>query len=293
MRQFIDLHVHSHYSEGDYSVNELLQRAQSENISALALADHNTIAGIQELLTEAPRAGIKAIVGIELYVHHNSRQLHILGYNFSTTNAALASSLAALRKDNARNVTRSIHSLEEQGYTISEEAILALPSQSIGVIHLLRELESFEANRVKMQAALPAEKQTFFEKISYLFGFHAPAHFPVSALPAGDAIKLIHGAGGSAVLAHPGQQLTHADDSLIRNLARLGLDGLEVLSPYHTWHQIEYYQHLAQELKLLMTGGSDFHGDFPANKQGFLKSQLDYFKIPVSFLNGLTTPGTQ
>jgi hypothetical protein len=104
-----------------------------------------------------------------------------------------------------------------------------------------------------------------------------------------EAIAVVTASGGLPVLAHPGQQLSWADDHLVSELKETGLRGLEVFSPYHNWHQVEHYQKLANDLDLIITGGTDFHGDLidPALKTQFIHSAWDYFKIPYTIYENL------
>ncbi|MCG2687052.1 hypothetical protein L6278_02875, partial [Candidatus Parcubacteria bacterium] len=107
---------------------------------------------------------------------------------------------------------------------------------------------------------------------------------PETKISIEQAIKLIKSAGGQSVLAHPGQQLFWKDDNLIFELQKMGLDGVEAISSHHSWQEIEHWQKVAKELGLIITAGSDFHGDLP-KEWGFpIQSPWDYF-TPTTKLN--------
>lgn len=280
MSTFIDLHFHSHYSEGDSSPAAIVARAAEQNIQVMALTDHNTIAGVPNFIEAAVRQNITAITGVELYVRHGNQPLHLLGYNFDMNNAMLNERLEFLRQDNHLQLQRSVSALQNRGFTIDIRRILSTPSENYGAIHILREMERYPENIQKINNDLPNHTHDFFAKINHYFGHNSPAAFRLSEIPATEALDSIHAAGGFASLAHPGQQLAHTADAVIAELQAAGLDAIEVLSPYHSWHQIERYQHLALETGLLITGGSDFHGTIEQGRQAPISRQWDYFRTP-------------
>lgn len=287
MKKNIDLHFHSVYSEGDYTVPEILQLAKDNNIHVLAMADHNVIAGVSELLKLAPDYGIKAIPGVEIYTHFEGVSLHLLGYNFDTENKEIKKAIHDLQTDNEKNMNNSISSLQADGFIIDEKKLFKSTSRNFGAIHILKEMEKYPENIEKLKKDLGDNYNNFFVKIERYFGKDRPGYMPLSELPTDQAIKIIQAGGGFASLAHPGQQLTFEQDTLILDLIAKGLDAIEVLSPYHNWHQIEHYQKLAYKNDLLITGGSDFHGDIDFKKQELIQRQWDYFHVPYKIFEQL------
>ncbi len=284
----IDLHFHSCFSEGSLTPAELVSQGASQGLSVMALTDHNTIAGVPDFLAAAESHGIQAITGVELYVEHHSQPLHLLGYNFEVNNKKLQALFDALRTDNARRLERSVRALQRHGFVLDGAHIHDLPSDNFGAIHVLQEMERHPENIEKMKRELGDAIDDFFIKINHYFGSDAPGSFQLSEIPAAQAIETIHAAGGFTALAHPGQQLSYEADDVIIELHDVGLDALEVLSPYHSWHQIEHYQHLALQRELLITGGSDFHGTIEQGCEAPISRQWDYFRVPDTLYQRLT-----
>jgi len=287
MAQYIDLHTHSIYSEGTLNCEQLLSLAQKNNISILSLTDHNVIDGVPEITELSEKYKIKIIPGVEIYTRHKNKGLHLLGYNFKLENTALSKSLRELQNDHVKKIKKTLDCLKKQEFKIDAEQLLNNPSRYLGVVHILKEMEKYSENKKKMEKELPLEQNNYFNKVFHYFGFGQPAYLPQSELPTIKAIDIIKKSGGLAVLAHPGQQLTFEEEGIINELIKKGLDGLEVISPYHNWHQIECYQKLALKNNLFITGGSDYHTDINRSKRALIKRQWDYFKVPFNIYDNL------
>ena len=287
MKQYIDLHTHSHYTGGKFTPEELCALAKNNDITVLALADHNVIDGNEELRQAGNKHGVHVINGVEIYTRYRNQNLHLLGYNFELGDNKLNQTLDKLQEENIHNVKRSIHSLQKQGFIIDEELIFKGPAKNRGVIHVLEEIERHPKNLKKMEKELPEDKHDFFGKVKFYMGYDTPAALRVSEIPTDEAIGIVKESGGFTILAHPGQQLRYEADVLILELIKAGLEGIEMLSPYHSWHQIEHYQTFALKHKLQVTGGSDFHGDIDFTKKEQLARQWDYFKVPYTFYENL------
>lgn len=287
MEHKIDLHFHSHYSEGALSVDQLLKQAKKFGFTVLSLTDHNVIAGVPEILEKAPRYDIKAISGVEIYTRYQNIALHLLGYNFNPENEKILEVMHELQNDNENKIKTSINNLKAEGFIIDEHRLFNSPSRNYGAVHILAEMEKEPRNIEKIKRDLPTQHDDFFVKIEQYFGDGKPGKFTISEIPTDEAIKLIDMAGGFASLAHPGQQLSFKYDNIIIELKNHGLRAIEVLSPYHNWHQIEHYQEMALNHKLLMTGGSDYHGDINFSKNELLDRQWNYFHVPYTFYEEL------
>ncbi|MDP2685190.1 MAG: PHP domain-containing protein [bacterium] len=287
MEHKIDLHFHSKYSEGAFTVDELLTQAKKFGFTVLSLTDHNVIEGVPEILAKAPNYGIKAISGVELYTKYQNIGFHLLGYNFDHTNKKLVEVMHELQTDNENKIKKSINNLKAEGFIIDEHRIFNLPAKNYGAVHILEEMEKEEKNVERIKKDLPTQHDDFFVKIEKYFGNDKPGQFTLSELPTDEAIKLIELAGGFSSLAHPGQQISFKYDNIIVNLKQHGLRAIEVLSPYHNWHQIEHYQEIALTYKLLITGGSDFHGDIDFSKNELLSRQWNYFHVPYNIYEEL------
>jgi predicted metal-dependent phosphoesterase TrpH len=243
---FADLHLHSHFSDGTFSPEEIVARGHKSGFAALALTDHDTIEGCPRMAAACGAEGIEFITGSELTAEHKDIELHILGYFLDATNEKLRAELARFQVVRRNRIREIVARLNELKVPLQADEVFALANcNSPGRPHVARSL---------VKGGHCKSSDEAFER--YLKR-NRPAWVPKAKLPAADAIKLIHQAGGLAVMAHPG--LNRADD-LIPDLVAAGLDGLEC---YHTKHSnsvTRRYLEMAEKLKLLVTGGSDCHG---------------------------------
>ncbi|MBU1037125.1 PHP domain-containing protein [Patescibacteria group bacterium] len=278
-KKFIDLHFHSVYSDGSLTIPELINQLKKYDLKAVSLTDHNTVAGIKEFLKKGEKAGIKIIPGIELYTHYKKFELHILGYNFDYNYPPLQKKLAILATQRIIDIKKSLKILKKQGFKINEKHLFNGPSKYIGFGGIVKELYQFPENVKKLQKEMKTTIPHFFSIINKYFSKKRPAYLPETSIPIKQAVALIHQAGGLAILAHPAQQLGRKS-KIVEELKKIGLDGLELLSPYHRWHDIEYWQRIANSLQLIVTGGSDFHSTIFDPKQALIKEQWQYHKVP-------------
>lgn len=299
--KYIDLHLHSTYSEGSLSPRQIVARAKKENLAAIALADHNVTDGVAEIMKFGRKEKIIVIPGVEIYTEFSDKRLHLLGYNFDLADKDLNELLWQSQVHHLEWTKRSLKKMADMGFKIDfadlEKPALSgvegLKSKYCGFRHLKTIVEKYPENIKKMIAEIRPQfaGPTLFEFINFYFGSGRPAYVPEinMKIDTAEAVAAITTAGGFPVLAHPGQQLSWQDDHLIVKLKEAGLRGLEVLSPYHTWHQVEHYQKLANDLGLVITGGTDFHGDLvdPKLKTQFVHSAWDYFKVPYAVYNNL------
>ena len=182
----------------------------------------------------------------ELTAELDDHELHILGYFLDTTDARLLTELARFQEVRQNRIREMVARLQKLNVPLREEAVFAVANcRSPGRPHVARAL---------VQAGLCTNLDQAFERF---LKKGKPAWVPKCKMSATDAIDLIHGAGGLAVLAHPG--LNHRDD-LIPALAASGLDGLECYHTKHATAQAEHYVRMAEQSRLLVTGGSDCHG---------------------------------
>lgn len=230
---------------------------------------------------------------MEIYTEYSGKRLHLLGYNFDLEDKNLNELLWQSQVHHLEWAKRSLKKMSDLGFKIDFPELDKLKSKYCGFRHLKTIVEKYDANVKKMIAEIKPQfsKPTLFEFINFYFINGRLAYIPEINMPitTPDAIATITAAGGLPVLAHPGQQLSWGDDHLISELKNAGLRGLEILSPYHTWHQVEHYQKLANDLDLIPAGGTDFHGDLmdPTLKTQFVHSAWDYFKVPYAVYENL------
>jgi len=244
--KFADLHLHTHFSDGTFSPEELTGHGQRLGFAALALTDHDSVEGCAPMATACNAAGIEFITGTELTAEHNGTELHLLGYFVDTHNEKLLADIArfqAVRQDRIREMVARLNAL---GVPLEVEMVFALANcKSPGRPHVARAL---------VKAGLCKSLDEAFER--YLKK-NRPAWVPKARMSALEGVELIHQAGGLAVMAHPGLNRT---DDVIPVLVEAGLDGIECFHTKHSTAMSAHYLEIADHYHLLVTGGSDCHG---------------------------------
>ncbi len=253
-----DMHVHSTASDGTLSPEEIINEAVDIGLLGIALTDHDTLDGLpnaQQYVVEQ-QLSIDFIPGIELNTEIDDYEVHILGYYVDAYNSPMNGRLMEIRGQRQERAQKMLDKLSALGMKISYEHLLELAgSDLIARPHIARAM--IEAGYVN------SIKEAFDQYISK----GKAAYVNRYKFAPDEAISLIKQAGGIAVLAHPG---LIRDQKLISAVIDMGIAGLEVNYPEHSEEQILRFQQLAVEQKLLITGGSDFHG---ANS-GESRSQL-------------------
>jgi len=243
---FADLHLHTSFSDGTYSPEELAALGRRHGLSALALTDHDTVEGCARMAVACQAAGVEFIPGSELTAEIDNIELHLIGYFIDTLNPRLLEEMAKFQNVRQNRIREMVARLNKLNIPLQADAVFAIANcRSPGRPHVGRAL---------VQAGFCATLDEAFERF---LKKHRPAWVPKFKISAGDAIALIHDAGGVAVLAHPG--LNRSDD-VIPLLVDGGLDGIECYHTKHTPATSEHYLELAERHQLLVTGGSDCHG---------------------------------
>lgn len=244
----VDLHTHSTASDGRLSPAELVEEAVRRGVTVLALTDHDTMAGVPEAAAAAARAGVQFIPGVELNTDAPQGELHVLGYLLSGEEGPFAELLLRRQNNRRRRAHKMVEKLRALGAPVEMEAVERLADGGvIGRPHVGQAL---------VEAGHVADLREAFAKY---IDRHGPAYVQRDeAFTAVDAINVILAAGGVPVLAHPGRL---ADEAYIGPLIEAGLQGIECHYPDHTPEQTARYVALAEAHDLVVTGGSDFHGD--------------------------------
>ena len=247
----IDLHIHSTISDGTMNPAELAHYAHKKGLSAIAITDHDTIDGVEQALVVGRSIGLEVIPGIELSVQYGAINVHLLGYLFDCGHHQLHSALEQLQAGRVERNNQILIKLNQLGCTLPlhELAQSAGPGQT-GRPHIAR---------LMIEKGYVSSMEEAFTK--YL-GQEGLAYTSRFIYQVEEAITLLQQAGGIAVLAHP-LQLDRSVESLdgaVRQLADMGLDGIEVYYPNHSRSFRRRLMALAEKYGLLMTGGSDYHG---------------------------------
>ena len=244
--KFADLHLHTHFSDGTFSPEELVGRGARLGFAALALTDHDSVEGCARMAADCGAAGIEFITGTELTAEYNDTELHLLGYCVDPQNQTLLTEIAkfqSVRQDRIREMVARLNGLN---IPLEAETVFALANcKSPGRPHVARAM--VKAGLVKN---LDEAFARFLKK-------NRPAWVPKAKMSALEGVELIHQAGGFAVMAHPGLNRT---DEIIPALVEAGLDGIECFHTKHSTVMAERYLEIADKFHLLVTGGSDCHG---------------------------------
>jgi 3',5'-nucleoside bisphosphate phosphatase len=246
----IDLHMHTTASDGRCSPRELVDRVAAGGVTVMAVTDHDTMASVAEVQALAQARGIDAHAGIEITAVEGGRDIHVLGYFLNPEEKRLIEFLRVQRETRVKRVHAIAARLAELGVPIDLQALLDEAQRNLG-----RSIGRPQVARALQLAGHVADTKEAFDRF---LGSDGPAFVSRPGSPPEVVIGIIHRAGGVASLAHPGRTRI---DSRIKPLAIAGLDALEVYHSDHDEAAIQRYRRLASDLGLLMTGGSDFHGD--------------------------------
>ena len=246
----IDLHTHSSCSDGSLTPRLLVREAARAGLTGLALTDHDTMAGIPEALDAGRENNIEVIAGIEISAGHQGRNLHILGYGIDPNNAGLLALLAELQAIRENRNAALLDRLDSLGVRIDRDKLSASTAGLIGRPHIASQLVRHgHANSID-------------HAFRRYLGSSGRAYVPAAKLPVTETIPVITGAGGIAVLAHPSTLSPELKGvpEIVKNLADMGLGGIEVYYPGHHRQTCQTLLELAGRWNLAVTGGSDYHG---------------------------------
>jgi predicted metal-dependent phosphoesterase TrpH len=246
----IDLHLHTTASDGRCSPSELVARAAAAGVSVMAVTDHDTTAGVAEVRAAARASDIQTISGIEITAVDEGRDLHVLGYLFDPMHEALRVFLMAARQARIARVEAIGSRLAALGLPVDLEPLVRQATLESG-----RSVGRPQVARAMVEAGHVTDTQEAFDR---WLGNGCPGCVPREGPTPEAVINVIHQAGGIASLAHPGKLGLSA---LIPALAKAGLDAVEAFHPDHNPSLVSHYVDIARNLDLLLTGGSDFHGD--------------------------------
>ena len=247
----VDFHMHSIYSDGVKSPEELLRHALDCNLSMMALTDHDEIDGIKALRTAQeqldPEKTIKFINGCEFSADYKDKSIHILGYRFDETNKELRDFIEYFKSKREERIDEIIRRCNNAGYFISKDELLKKfpKTQAYGRPHI---------GQLLIDGGYAKDITDVFKDI---LRKDSPCYVPKVKIEVPYIIDIIHKAGGLAVMAHP--KLVTSDEYVVEMLA-YDFDGMEVYHTKHNDDDVKRYKALAKEHNLFITGGSDYHG---------------------------------
>lgn len=257
-----DLHIHTNYSDGVFTPEKVVDAAIEAELEVIALTDHDNILSYEVAqnyiakLTKEKKKIIKVIQGIEVNTIHDGEEIHILGYFMDTNNADFQELIKAQQQARVKQTKEIIALLnKKEGIHVKYEDIKkqVAPGGSIGRPHLAKAITNVGGT----SSVIEAYEKYINDKSS--------VYVQRKTISPHDAVEIIYDAGGIPVVAHP-HDLENAAE-LIKDLMHYGLRGIEAYHRKHSPAIIEYFSSLAEELGLIVTGGSDFHAPNLMNGQ--------------------------
>jgi predicted metal-dependent phosphoesterase TrpH len=280
----IDLQMHSNYSDGYFTPTELAKFAFEQGAKIVSLTDHNTVAGQDEFRRACRAYKLKPITGMELYVRYNNKRFNLLWYNFNDQSPDLHDLLRDTHIRRRAKVRQALEKLKAKGFKLETDKILDKYIRYIPINHIISDVMDIKFNAVKIKNELGTNKPREEEIIRAYFHGSRSKILDESYIDIQRVVALKKKIGGQLVLNHPGKHKQLQRD-LVLKLKKMGIDGIEILSPHHSYGFIVFSQHIAQEFNLIMTGGSDFH--LPEGNHSMIKTSWQYFKIDSKYLKGI------
>jgi len=265
LKSKVDLHIHSNYSDGYLSVQEIIYYAHKRNLKAISITDHDTISALALAQKYCRQYGIEFINGIEISARSKNFDLHILGYFFDYHNVYLNEYVKFFQNERIKRAKKIVDRLNEIGINLTFDQVKQIAGKaSIGRPHIAYAMVA------------KGYAKSYHEVFQNYIGdgcMCAVAKYKISPQ---DAISMIQQAGGICSLAHPG---TDVSDEGIYELIEVGLEGIETIHPRHDQQQVDHYRKIAYENNLIETGGSDCHGK---DKDSILIGQIN---VPYNFVD--------
>ena len=262
------MHAHTTFSDGVLTPEELVAEADRIGLAALAITDHDMVGGVAPAREAAADSGLEIIAGVEFSTNLEQREIHVLGLFIDETDERLVAATRRSREfrlERARQIVECLHELDVDVDFDTVEA--ASCDGAMGRPHIAQALVEHGSAR------------SMDDAFRRFIGVGRPAFVPKPTLPAEEVIPVVHQAGGVAILAHPAS--SRVDDDEIRTLAALGIDGFEVEHPKHGAAARRRLRSLVEDLGLLPSGGSDFHGPGAGN------TKLGAHAVPVERMEAL------
>ena len=292
MKNYIDLHMHSKYSDdGEFTPSQLVEMCFEKGIQIMAIADHNSVKAIDEAKNKARELNMFYIPAVEIDCTYETTNLHVVGYGIdykhpdfitleqNVLNQELASSMTNIE------LTRSL------GFEITQEELNQLSDNGVYTGEMFAEIllnkEEYK-NHELLKPYRQAGKRSDNPYVNFYWDYYAqgkPCYTEIVYPSLKEIIDLIHNHGGKAVLAHPGNNLKGKYE-IFDDMVKLGLDGIEAFSNYHNKEAVDYFYKKGQEYHIMVTCGSDFHGKTkPAIELGECRCPYDEEFIEIELKN--------
>jgi len=260
--RWVDLHLHTHYSDGADAPDDVADRAATLGASAIAITDHDTLSGLNEAAEACAKRGLEFLPGVEISSRAGSKELHILGLGVDPNSESLKNTLARMAEARAERGRKIVERLAKMDVPITWDDVSSRAGGVVGRMHIAK---------VLVDKGIVRSVQDAFDKF---LKAGRPGFMPREVLSPREAVDAIHGGGGLAFVAHPG---IGDLESRLEPLLSEGFDGIEVMHSRHTPPQRERFAALAKDRGLSTTGGSDCHGGIKGD--GFL---IGTVRVPYS-----------
>lgn len=241
----IDLHMHTTHSDGAFSPTELVLKAKEAGLDIISITDHDSVNGIKEAIAVGKDAGVEVIPGLEISTDLDEKEVHLLAYFIDIDNEELQKYLSFFRDERFHRAKRIVQKLRNLGLSITiDDVIDHARNSAIGRPHIAYAMVNLGLI------------SNYYEAFERFIGDYGPAFERKIHVSPQSATKLISDAGGLSFVAHPG----YMKESILIDLIKAGIDGIEVIHPSHSESQINFYRGIVNQYCLLESGGSDFHG---------------------------------
>ncbi|CUN92313.1 PHP domain-containing protein [Sarcina ventriculi] len=263
---YIDLHMHSYYSDdGEFEPKQLIDLCLEKNIKYFSIADHNSVRGIKEAKEYCVGKNINIIPAIELDCTFNEINLHVLGYGIDCDKTVFYDIEDNIIKQEQFASKKRMKLVKELGIDFSDEVINSLSRNGVVNGEMIAEAAmKFDKNHENPLLMPYYENGSRSDNpyVNFYWDYCAQgkaAYAEVSFISLQEAINIIEESGGIPILAHPGNNIKE-NINLLEQIISCGIKGIEVYSSYHSKEQVEFYKKFSLKHKLLLTCGSDFHG---------------------------------
>ena len=263
---YIDLHMHSYYSDdGEFEPKQLIDLCLEKNIKYFSIADHNSVRGIKEAKEYCVGKNINIIPAIELDCTFNEINLHVLGYGIDYDKTVFYDIENNIIKQEQFASKKRMKLVKELGIDFSDEVINSLSRNGVVNGEMIAEAAmEFDKNHENPLLMPYYENGSRSDNpyVNFYWDYCAQgkaAYAEVSFISLQEAINIIEESGGIPILAHPGNNIKE-NINLLEQIISCGIKGIEVYSSYHSKEQVEFYKKFSLKHKLLLTCGSDFHG---------------------------------
>jgi predicted metal-dependent phosphoesterase TrpH len=293
-----DLHVHSKYSnDGEFGIQEIIERCLNNEIDLLSITDHNSISATEEAITLCLNSGIELIPGIEIDCSYKNTDLHLLGYNINWPSKDFKELERSIHEKVMDSFPRMIDNLDYLGIKVNEKEVLERANGKPPCGELIAEVllsnPVYQDNK-KLLPYMSGGERSDMPFINFYLDYFSqgkPAYVKIDYMDFHEAVHLVRSNGGIPVIAHPGLNLKGKEE-LVIELLDDGAEGLEAFNNYHNAPQAEYFASLCVKKSLIMTCGSDFHGKnkplIDIGKYGIIDKYADYLLKSIMEISNMT-----